>query len=180
MRARQDQTLPAPGRRVSSTPGRGVTARHNEFTRAERRHICELGRRRTCRAAIDCRRDAWRLEGAGPAPPNIDWDFAIYYRERFEPADLRAKGWQGTVADIGDRDGGVTGAWLHVEGRRVDVHYRDLTDVEHRCAEAGQGRFSKELLSSCVAGIPTYVVMAELATSQVLAGSLPHPSYQTP
>jgi hypothetical protein len=69
------------------------------------------------------------------------------------------------------------GAWLTIDGRRVDIHYRDLTDVEHWCAEAEAGRFKKELLLFYVAGIPTYVVMAELAINRVLAGHLPRVEY---
>jgi predicted nucleotidyltransferase len=115
----------------------------------------------------------------GQHRPDSDWDFAIYYRARFEPDDLRAKGWDGMVSEVGGWGGGVMngGGWLHIEGRRVDVHYRDLTEVEHWCAEAEHGSFNKELLLFYVAGIPTYVVMAELALSQVLVGSLPRPSY---
>jgi hypothetical protein len=69
------------------------------------------------------------------------------------------------------------GAWLTIDGRSVDIHYRDLDEVEHWCAEASAGRFKKELLLFYVAGIPTYVVMAELATNRVLSGELPRPSY---
>jgi predicted nucleotidyltransferase len=108
-----------------------------------------------------------------------DWDFAIYYRGAFDPDTLRAKGWDGEVFDVGGWGGGVMngGAWLHVGDRRVDVHYRDLDDVEHWCDEARAGRFRKEFLSFYVAGIPTYVVMAELALDVVLAGELPRPEY---
>jgi predicted nucleotidyltransferase len=111
--------------------------------------------------------------------PDSDWDFAVYYRERFDPADLRARGWEGEVGEIGGWGGGVMngGAWLHVEDRRVDVHYRDLVDVEHWCGEAEHGRFRKELLLFYVAGIPTYVVMGELALNEVLIGELPRPAY---
>jgi hypothetical protein len=38
------------------------------------------------------------------------------------------------------------GAWLRVEGRPVDVHYRDLDDVDYRIAEAREGRFRVERL----------------------------------
>jgi hypothetical protein len=69
------------------------------------------------------------------------------------------------------------GAWLTLEGRRVDIHYRDLDEVQHWCSEATAGRFDKELLLFYVAGIPTYVVMAELATDRVLGGDLPRPDY---
>jgi predicted nucleotidyltransferase len=117
----------------------------------------------------------------GEHRPDSDWDFAIYYRKRFDPAALRAKGWEGMVSEIGGWGGGVMngGAWLQIEGRRVDVHYRDLSDVEHWCAEAERGRFTKELLLFYVAGIPTYVVMAELALNEVLAGTLTRPAYPT-
>jgi predicted nucleotidyltransferase len=111
--------------------------------------------------------------------PDSDWDFAVYYRGRFEPAALRAKGWPGEVSDVGGWGGGVMngGAWLTIDGRRVDVHYRDLDEVEHWCAEARAGRFQKQLLLFYAAGIPTYVVMAELALNVVLAGDLPRPRY---
>jgi len=111
--------------------------------------------------------------------PDSDWDLAIYYRQHFEPDALREKGWPGEVSEIGGWGGGVMngGAWLTVEGRRVDVHYRDLNEVEHWCAEANAGRFHKELLLFYAAGIPTYVVMAELALNVTLSGELPRPAY---
>ena len=108
-----------------------------------------------------------------------DWDFAIYYRDSFRPHHLRQIGWNGVVSEIGGWGGGVMngGAWLSIEGRRVDVHYRDLNDVEHWCNEAAAGRFNKELLLFYVAGIPTYVLMGELATGVPLAGVLPKPDF---
>ena len=116
---------------------------------------------------------------AGTHGPDSDWDFAVYYRGRFDPADLRAVGWPGEVSDLGGWGGGVFngGGWLRVDGRKVDVHYRDLDDVEHHLAEARQGRFAIENLLFYLAGVPTYVVVAELAGNRVLAGSLPRPEY---
>jgi hypothetical protein len=92
---------------------------------------------------------------------------------------LRAKGWEGEVFPIGGWGGGVMngGAWLTVDNRHVDVHYRDLNEVEHWCAEAREGRFIKELLLFYAAGIPTYVVMGELALNVALAGDLPAVEY---
>jgi hypothetical protein len=115
----------------------------------------------------------------GTYRPDSDWDFAIYYRGAFSPADLRALGWPGEVFDIGAWGGGVFngGAWLQVDGRSVDVHYRDLDEVEHHLAEAREGRFHIERLLFHLAGIPTYVVVAELAINRVLRGSLPRPEY---
>jgi predicted nucleotidyltransferase len=111
--------------------------------------------------------------------PDSDWDLAVYYRGAFSPESLRALGWPGEVSEIGAWGGGVFngGAWLHVDDRRVDVHYRDLDDVEHRLAEAREGRFEVERLLFHLAGIPTYIVLAELAVSRVLHGDLPHPEF---
>lgn len=112
---------------------------------------------------------------AGTNRPDSDWDLAVYYRGGFSPDDLRAVGWPGTVFEIGGWGGGVFngGAWLQVDGRKVDVHYRDLDDAEFRLAEARAGRFGIERLLFYLAGIPTYVVLAELAGNKVLAGELP-------
>ncbi|MEI8411703.1 MULTISPECIES: nucleotidyltransferase domain-containing protein [unclassified Kribbella] len=116
---------------------------------------------------------------SGTHRPDSDWDFAIYYRGPFAPDSLRALGWPGEVSEIGGWGGGVFngGGWLEVDGRRVDVHYRDLDDVEHHLAEAQEGRFHIERLLFHLAGIPSYIVVAELAGNRVLHGSLPRPDY---
>ena len=108
-----------------------------------------------------------------------DWDFALYYRGRFDADEVRNLGFDGVVFDVGGWGGGVMngGAWLSIAGRRVDLHYRDLNDVEHWCREAEAGRYEKELLPFYVAGIPTYTVVAELAINSVLVGALPRPIY---
>ncbi|MGI5425106.1 nucleotidyltransferase domain-containing protein [Streptomyces sp. CA-179760] len=114
----------------------------------------------------------------GTERPDSDWDLAVYYRGAFDPADLRAVGWQGEVSEIGAWGGGVFngGAWLTIDGRRVDVHYRDLDVVEHERAEAEAGRFRVEPLMFHLAGIPTYLLVAELAINRVLRGELPCPA----
>jgi hypothetical protein len=117
---------------------------------------------------------------AGTAAPDSDWDFAVYYRGAgFDPASLRSIGWPGQIFPIGGWGGGVFngGAWLMAGDRRVDVHYRDLDDVEHQIAEAQAGRFGIERLLFHLAGIPTYIVAAELALNRVLHGELPRPAY---
>lgn len=112
---------------------------------------------------------------AGTQRPDSDWDFSMYYRGRFDPEDLRALGWPGEISQIGGWGGGVFngGAWLRVDGRLIDVHYRDLDDVEHHLAEAREGRFRIERLLFHLAGVPTYIVVAELAVHVVLHGDLP-------
>jgi hypothetical protein len=57
------------------------------------------------------------------------------------------------------------------------IYYRDLDVVEHELAEARAGRFRVEPLLFHLAGIPTYVVVGELALGRVLRGELPRPEY---
>ncbi|WP_369257766.1 nucleotidyltransferase domain-containing protein [Streptomyces sp. R35] len=113
----------------------------------------------------------------GTHGPDSDWDLAIYYRGDFDPENLKALGWPGEVSEIGGWGGGVFngGAWLTIDGRRVDVHYRDLGVVEHELAEAEDGRFRVEPLLFHLAGIPSYLIVAELAINRVLRGDLPRP-----
>jgi predicted nucleotidyltransferase len=115
----------------------------------------------------------------GTHRPDSDWDFGIYYRGHFHAQALRDVGWPGEVFDVGGWGGGVFngGAWLEVDRRRVDVHYRDLDTIDRELAEAREGRFRIEPLMFHLAGIPTYLVLAELAGSQVLHGRLPRPGY---
>lgn len=119
----------------------------------------------------------------GTAGPDSDWDLAVYYRGAFAPENLRnlarEQGWPGEVSEIGGWGGGVFngGAWLTVEGHKVDVHYRDLDVVEHQLAEAREGRFHHEPLMFHLAGIPSYLVVGELAVNRVLRGRLPRPQY---
>ncbi len=119
---------------------------------------------------------------SGAHRPDSDWDFAVYYRGAFDPACLRTLGWPGEICGIGEWGGGVFngGAWLTCEGRPVDVHYRDLDDVEFRAAEARAGRFGIEKLMFHLAGVPTYIVVAELALNRVLNGHLPAPEFPEP
>lgn len=118
----------------------------------------------------------------GTERPDSDWDLALYYRGSFDPGDLRALGWEGEVCGIGDWGGGVFngGAWLTVEGRRVDIHYRDLAAAEHELAEAEAGRFRVEPLMFHLVGIPTYLIVAELAVNRVLRGDTPRPRTYPP
>ncbi len=115
----------------------------------------------------------------GTHSPGSDWDFAVYYRGAFSPEHVRDLGWPGEVSEIGGWGGGVFngGAWLEVRGRRVDVHYRDLDEVGRVLADAERGRFEVERLLFYLAGVPTYVLLAELAVNRVLHGELPRPGY---
>ncbi|PPJ26857.1 DNA polymerase subunit beta [Nocardia nova] len=115
----------------------------------------------------------------GTHTPDSDWDFAIYYRGSFSPDRLRQIGWPGTVSEVGAWGGGIFngGAWLTIDGRATDIHYRDLDVVEHEIAEAHHGRFHWEPLMFHLAGIPSYLLVAELALTKILRGQLPRPQY---
>jgi predicted nucleotidyltransferase len=115
----------------------------------------------------------------GTHRPDSDWDFSVYYRGRFDPQTLRDIGWPGEVSEIGGWGEGVFngGAWLEVDGRRCDVHYRDLDTIDREIAASRAGRFRIEPLMFHLAGIPSYLVLAELAVKRVLCGELPAPGY---
>jgi len=118
----------------------------------------------------------------GTARSDSDWDLAVYYQGDFQPQSLRDLGWNGEVSELGGWGGGVFngGAWLHIDGRAVDVHYRDLDVVNEQITEASAGRFHIEPLMFHLAGIPSYLVVGELAINQTLRGTLPTPDYPEP
>jgi len=114
----------------------------------------------------------------GTERPGSDWDFGLYYRGWIDPDDVRALGWPGEVTAPGGWGPVVNGgAWLTVEGNHVDLCYRDLAEVLEAVAEADRGQFRIEALPTFVAGIPTYMVVGELALCKVLSGSLPRPEF---
>jgi predicted nucleotidyltransferase len=115
----------------------------------------------------------------GTQRPDSDWDFSLYYRGRFDPQALRDIGWPGEVSEIGGWSPGVFngGAWLEIDGRKADVHYRDLDVIDREIAGSREGRFTIEPLAFHLAGYPSYLVLAELAVKRVLYGSLPTPDY---
>lgn len=107
-----------------------------------------------------------------------DWDFGLYYRGGLDPADIVALGWPGRVFAPGEWGRIVDGgAWLTVDGTKVDLIYRDLDEVLRWTAAAGEGQFEIEREVGYVAGIATYVLVGELALGRVLSGDLPRPGF---
>ena len=106
----------------------------------------------------------------GTHRPESDWDLAICYRGDFDPADLRAVGRPGEVSEIGGWGGGVFngGAWLTIDDRRVDVHYRDLDIVQHERAEAESNR-KPSSRSSEPARTSAATAVAESRTARIAA-----------
>jgi hypothetical protein len=107
-----------------------------------------------------------------------DWDFGLYYRGGLDPADVTALGWPGQVFAPGEWGRLVNGgAWLTVDGAKVDLIYRDLDEVLRWTEAAGRGEFEIHREVGYVAGLPTYVLAGELALGRVLAGDLPRPEF---
>ena len=66
------------------------------------------------------------------------------------------------------------GAWLRGGEHKVDVLLRDLDAVDHWSTRAEQGEFEIDALLGYLAGAPTYLLTAELASCRLLRGDL-HP-----
>jgi predicted nucleotidyltransferase len=115
----------------------------------------------------------------GTSRPDSDWDFSLYYRGQFDPQALRDIGWPGEVSEVGGWSKGVFngGAWLEIDSRKTDIHYRDLDVIDREILASKEGRFTIEPLMFHLAGIPSYLVLAELSVKRVLYGSLPTPDY---
>ncbi|MBY0492480.1 MAG: hypothetical protein K2R93_21775 [Gemmatimonadaceae bacterium] len=115
------------------------------------------------------------LAGSRSSPAAVDaasdWDLTVYYRGALDLTPLAAFGDVHPPGSWGRLMNG--GAWLTVDGLAVDVMLRDLTVVEHWTAEAHRGVYELDAILGYLAGLPTYVLMAELAAGRVLAGELP-------
>jgi predicted nucleotidyltransferase len=91
----------------------------------------------------------------GQAHASSDWDFGLYYRRTIDVAAIRRLGYRGHVvapAAWGRLMNG--GAWLLVDGERVDLLYRNLDVVERWTREAEAGRFEVDDVAGHSVGLP--------------------------
>jgi predicted nucleotidyltransferase len=110
----------------------------------------------------------------GKERPDSDWDFGLYYRGSIDPDDVRALGYAGEVFAPGEWAYPMNGgAWLTVDGQRVDLIYRDLDDVERWVEETDLGRWELYRVPGYLCGMASYVLAGELALGRVLVGALP-------
>jgi hypothetical protein len=107
----------------------------------------------------------------GTASEASDWDLGVYYRGQLDTGALARFGTVHPPGSWGRIMNG--GAWLQVEGTKVDVLLRDLDVVERWSARAQEGEFEIDVLLGYVAGVPTYSLLAERAVARVLHGNLP-------
>lgn len=108
---------------------------------------------------------------SGDADPGSDWDLGLYYRGEPDWTPIARYGQVHPPGAWGRIMNG--GAWLALEGLKVDVLLRDLDVVEHFAMAARRGEFEVDALLGYVAGAPTYSLLAELALGRRLAGELP-------
>jgi hypothetical protein len=107
----------------------------------------------------------------GTGDARSDWDLGLYYRGTIDLAALTARGTVHPPGTWGRLMNG--GAWLRCGGEKVDVILRDLDFVEHWTRRAEQGEFEVDPLLGYLAGVPTYLVTAELSSCRLLRGDLP-------
>jgi hypothetical protein len=97
-----------------------------------------------------------------------DWDLGLYYRGTIDLSRLAARGLVYPPGSWGRLMNG--GAWLRCDGTKVDVLLRDLDIVEHWARRSEEGEFEIDALLGYVAGVPTYLLSAELASCRLLRG----------
>jgi hypothetical protein len=107
----------------------------------------------------------------GTASAGSDWDLGVYYRGSLDTSALARFG---TVYPPGSWGRVMNGgAWLTVDGAKVDVLLRDLDVVDPWSARAREGDFEIDALLGYVAGVPTYSLLAERAVALPVRGELP-------
>ncbi|MGX5694772.1 nucleotidyltransferase domain-containing protein [Agromyces soli] len=114
----------------------------------------------------------------GTNRPDSDWDFAVYYRDAFDPESVRNLGWPGHLTDIGGWGRVFNGGGaLTVDSRSIDIHYRNLDFIEEVHDDALRGEYTVEPLLFQQAGLPSYILLAELGINRHLRGELPKWDY---
>ena len=114
----------------------------------------------------------------GEADRFSDIDFGLYY-DPARPPDVAKL--RDLARQLDDRRGAVAvtelggwgpwidgGAWLEIEGRRVDWIYRDLSRVARAIAEARKGRFSSHYQPGHPHAFHTHIYMGEVHGARIL------------
>jgi hypothetical protein len=107
----------------------------------------------------------------GTADEGSDWDVGVYYRGSIDLAPLARFGEVHPPGSWGRIMNG--GAWLSLEGTKVDVLLRDLDVAMYWSGRARLGEYEVDALLGYLAGASTYSLMAELALSRAVNGRLP-------
>ncbi|MGW2442928.1 nucleotidyltransferase domain-containing protein [Streptomyces sp. NPDC001675] len=110
----------------------------------------------------------------GTHRPDSDFDLGVYYRPPLDTAALRRLAFELTgerveVTEPGGWGPWVDGgAWLTVDGCRVDWIYRDLDRVRRIWEECREGRFEVGVQAGHPLGVYSHAYAGELALGRVL------------
>ncbi|TDC15065.1 nucleotidyltransferase domain-containing protein, partial [Streptomyces sp. 8K308] len=111
----------------------------------------------------------------GTHRPDSDYDLGLYYRPPLDTAALRefAAELTGGPVEVTEPGGWGPwvdgGAWLTVEGRRVDWIYRDVDRVRRVWDECRAGRFEVGAQAGHPLGVYSHAYAGEVASARVLA-----------
>ncbi len=115
----------------------------------------------------------------GTADRHSDLDLGVYYRAEQKPniaalrelaAALDDRGAPEAATDFGDWGPWINGgAWLVVDGRRVDWLYRELGHVVQTITDCRAGRISCAYQAGHPHGFHSHTYMGEVALGEVLA-----------
>ncbi|MFF4536473.1 nucleotidyltransferase domain-containing protein [Streptomyces aureus] len=111
----------------------------------------------------------------GTHGPDSDFDLGLYYRPPLDTGALRllAARLTGAPVEVSEPGGWGPwvdgGAWLTVDGHRVDWIYRDLDRVHHVWRQCLAGRFEIGVQPGHPLGVYSHAYVGELAVGQVLA-----------
>lgn len=106
----------------------------------------------------------------GTADENSDWDVGVFYEGT---PDLGAVSRRGDLHAPGSWGRFMNGgAWLVLDGVEVDVLLRDISVARHWSERASRGEFEIDHLLGHLAGWPSYTLVAEVACSHVVHGSI--------
>lgn len=111
----------------------------------------------------------------GTHSPDSDYDLGLYYRPPLDTAALRllAAELTGEPVEVTEPGGWGPwvdgGAWLTVDGHRVDWIYRDLDRVHRVWRECRAGRFEIGAQPGHPLGVYSHAYAGELALGRVLA-----------
>jgi predicted nucleotidyltransferase len=112
---------------------------------------------------------------AGAHGPDSDYDLGLYYRPPLDTAELRSLATELTGAPVEVTEPGGWGpwvdggAWLTVDGHRVDWIYRDLDRVHRIWRECQQGHFEIGTQPGHPLGVYSHAYVGEVAVGRVLA-----------
>lgn len=111
----------------------------------------------------------------GTHRPDSDVDLGLYYRGRPDVAALRALAEEltGTPTEVTEPGGWGPwvdgGAWLTVDGVKVDWIYRDLDRVGRVWADCRAGRYTVDVQAGHPLGFYSHAYAGEVAYARVLA-----------